>query len=318
MNDLFHRGSSHNKRREISRSVLALFAILAASALWYLLRPAAISWIARTSLGCPSRAPIVAAVLRESYDTIPTDGEINASDPFPWTRLATYIFPEPGWVAWESVRETKQLRDSSWLYHWRTTFVDHDFDLVGSIGAMQRPLLTPAEDIDGDGRWELVLEFQATPWENSKSPNVKRLAVVRIGKDDNQIAWIGLIDADWWSRKLTRIKPIWRDEDGDGVKELVFVTVVYKRLPQGGAGFDPPTTVAIFEWDRPGGVLRPRSLPEDAGIISWTPFQSEPVRAEIDADIESLLAKLLPLPEGFGVHPAPPPANSPSTPSDSQ
>lgn len=273
--------------------VVVLVAVLVASALWYSLRPVAVAWIARTSLGCPSRAPIVAAELRGRYDTIPTDGEINVKNPFPWTRLTTSFFPEPGWILWESVRETEQLGDNSWLYHWRTTFADHNSDFVGSIGTIQRPRVAPAQDIDGDGLWEIVLQFQATPWANPNGPDVKRWAVVRLGQDYNEIVWIGLSDFLLWSQKSTRIKPIWRDEDGDGVKELVFVTVVFRRLPQGGVGFDPPNTVAVFEWDRAGGVLLPRSLPQDSGIITWTPPGAKPLRVEQDADIESVLADLL-------------------------
>lgn len=317
MNDLFHRNSVDDKHREIRRLVIVSVAVLVASASWYSLRPVALTWIARTSLGCPSRAPIVAAALRGRYDTIPTDGEINAIDPFPWTRLRTYFFPEPGWILWESVRRREPFGDGSMLDHWRTTFADHNFDFVGSIGTIQRPLVAPAQDIDGDGRREIVLECRATPWPDAKSRNVTRWAVIRLADNHNQIAWIGLSDFLLWSRKSTRLKPIWRDEDGDGVDELVFVTVVLKRQPQGGVGFDPPRTVAVFEWDRAGGVIQPRSLPSDSGIITWSPPGAEPVRVERDADIESVLADLLPVPDGFGVSPTTQPPIPPAGQSDS-
>lgn len=311
MNDLFQRRSVDDKQSEIRRMAVVLFAVLVASASWHALRPIALAWIAQTSLGCPSRAPIVAAVLRGKYDTIPTDSEINAFTTFPWTRLGTSFFPKPGWVWWESVRETEQLSPNSWLHHWRTTFADHNFDAVGSIGTTLRPLVAPAQDTDGDGCWEVVLETQATPWQEAKNRNVKRWAIVRLGENHNEVAWIGLGDQSLWSRKSTRIKPIWRDEDGDGVDELVFVTVVVKRLPQGGVGFDPPTVVAVFEWDRAGGILLPRLLPQDTGIMTWTAPDAESVRVEQDADIESVLNDLLPVPDGFGVAPG----AAPSTPS---
>ena len=320
MNDLFQRGSPRDKRGEIRRLVVALITILAASAVWHLSRPAAISWIARSSLGCQPRSRIIAAALRPKFETVPVQHEyLNASGlPYRGLSLWSWWRPERGWIMWESVRHRERTAGGGWLDHLKITLVDHKFDLLGEAGVNRTVIVAQPGDRDGDGRWELVFELSATPWQDYPNRDVQRWAVIRLGDDHNEIAWIGLSDHLFWSQKSTRIKPIWRDEDGDGVKELVFVTVVFKRLPQGGVGFDPPSTVAVFEWDRSGGVLQPRSLPEDAGIISWTPFQSEPVRAEIDADIESLLAKLLPLPEGFGVHPAPPPANSPSTPSDSQ
>ena len=320
MSDFFHRGSPRDKRREVSRLVIALITVLAASVVWHLLRPAATSWIARSSLGCPPRSRIIAAALRPKFETVPVQHEyLNASGfPYPGLSLWSLWRPERGWIMWESVRHRERISGGGSLDHLKITLVDHNFDLLGTAGIRRTAMVAQPGDSDGDGRWELVFELGATPWQDYQTQDVQRWAVIRLGYDHNEIAWIGLSDHLLWSQKSTRIKPIWRDEDGDGIDELVFVTVVVKRLPQGDLGFELPKAVAVFEWDRPGGVLQPRSLPEDAGIISWTPAEEEPVRAEIDADIESLLSELLPVPQGFGVSPASAPATSSSGESDAQ
>jgi hypothetical protein len=97
-----------------------------------------------------------------------------------------------------------------------------------------------------------------------------------------------------------RVRPFWRDEDGDGRQELVFVTRTYIKLPNGDVGLKPPETVAVFAWDRPGGVLRPRLLPPNGSFVSWTPPDGTPVKVAQESQLDPILRKLCPLPDNFG------------------
>ena len=320
MRDLLRRNSFDTRRTEFRRLVIGVAAILSASISWHVLRLPIVSWIAHSSVGCPSRAVIIASVLRREHQTVPANNELTyrQGQPYPTKWLWTHWFPEPGWIVWESVREVEKTGSNSQIYKWMITVADHNLELVGSLGTARNILAAPVNDFDGDGQWEVVLQYDATPWEKAKEQHIKRWAVIRLGHDSNEIVWIGLSDFLLWSQKSTRIKPIWRDEDDDGVMELVFVTVKVKKLPNGELGFDPPTTVAVFEWDRVEGILRPRLLPDDSGIISWTPPADGGIQVEQDAEMKEVLAGLLPVPEGFGFRrasiPADPPQDTPDSP----
>jgi hypothetical protein len=169
----------------------------------------------------------------------------------------------------------------------------------------------PPADADGDGRWEVLGETLAVPLDSLKQRDVRRWAVIRLGTTSNQIVWVGLVDANVWSRRRARLKPIWRDEDGDGVAELVFVTLVINFTPQRTLTCPPPQTVAVFGWDRPGGVLREQTPAADQSVISWNPPQSA-LEVPVDADLEPILADLLPVPDGFGLSPSTQPASAPA------
>jgi hypothetical protein len=119
-------------------------------------------------------------------------------------------------------------------------------------------------------------------------------AVVRLGAEDNEIVWAGMIDTSVWRSRQARLKPIWRDMDGDGSDELVFITVETARTPDGGIVFKPPQTIAVFEWTSPGGVLRTRLLPNGCGILPWNPQGEVPMRVHHTADLDPLVRELLP------------------------
>jgi hypothetical protein len=119
--------------------------------------------------------------------------------------------------------------------------------------------------------------------------------VLRLGDEHNEIVWVGLMDESIWHSRRIRLKPIWRDEDGDGRDEFVFITVETARTAKGGIVFKPSQTVAVFEWDEPGGMLLPKLLPDESGITLWTPRNGIPVQVDQDTDLEPLVRELLPV-----------------------
>jgi hypothetical protein len=94
------------------------------------------------------------------------------------------------------------------------------------------------------------------------------------------------------------VDPIWRDEDGDGLRELVFVTRVLTQDPLFGLGYEPARTVAVFEWSSVGGVLRAREVPRDCGVIGWSRATVGPIWPTVP--IWSIASQLFPVPEDFG------------------
>lgn len=173
---------------------------------------------------------------------------------------------------------------------WQTTAVDGRLRLRGKLRAAGDYLIDPPMHIDADGQWKAMLAIPA------REPFVY-YAVLRMGGTANEIIWLGLLDESSWSSRGIRVKPRWEDTDGDGIQDLVFITVVITRGPSGGIVFKPPEIVAAFKLDRPGGVLRPETLPKDCGITPWNPPNQAPVSLDQKTDLESVFRKLLPVPE---------------------
>ena len=317
MSDLLHRHKYDSRRQEIRRIAIAVVLILATSGTWYAVRPFLVCWAARSSVGwltpgfCehPGRHRLLAAALRASNPCVPEDRDLFGED---WSHLDSHCLPRPGWVAWPSGFKERRNPDGSYMnYFARFNYADHRLHAKGGINWPWLPDAPPG-DMDGDGRWELVICDSAT--EDDEDRYVSRGAVVRLGETRNEIAWIGLVDSNLWAKTATRVKPIWRDEDHDGRRELVLVTVVYVVLPGGRGSFQPPKTVAVFEWDSPGGTLVPRHLPDDCGILPWTPPGGRPVPIAPDEELEPVLGDLHPLPEDFGTRWNPPSLPPTSTP----
>jgi len=300
VNRMLQRHSSESLRSECRRELIVVSLLLVASAGWYALRPALIRQTAIQSVGCPGREHLLAVAIRQAGFRILEDGRpVSAGVE---GRVFTHCLPRPGWVLWES-----EALEQPCL-----AFADQHLRLQGTVRS-EEGIAAPPGDMDGDGRWEIVLRYSPIPEEDPDVRYLRGWTVVRLGSANNEIVWLGMTDCNLWSSRGARVKPIWRDEDGDGQKELVFVTVVTVNLPGRRIGFKPPQTVAVFEWDAPGGVLRPRLLPTDCGVVSWKPTESGPVEVAWDVELEPLLRQLHPVPEGFGQSAATAPATSPST-----
>lgn len=158
----------------------------------------------------------------------------------------------------------------------------------------------PPEDVDGDGHWEVLLDCDAFDYD-PEAPARNRLiltTVVRLGETMNEVVWAGLTGFDFHPDANTyyRIVPIWRDEDGDGRKELVFVT---REATKSQPGFKKPRTAAVIEWDTARGILQPRGDLEASGVLPWEPPEGRPLVVDPDEDLRPVLMELMPLPQEF-------------------
>lgn len=296
MTELFHRQSRDARRDEYVRIAICGIALTCASVVWHVTRSAMIHRAAQSSVGCQARTRLIAAALRTRYAGVPRDDVLWSPSAGP--TLWTHSLPRLGWVAWQTYSNPRQLPDTSWHWDSQLQFADDHLLLKGRISPSPGVSVPPL-DADGDGRWEFVVEFLATPLATQRERDVRRVAVVRLGRDGNEVAWVGLVDANAWAFHRARIEPVWRDEDGDAGSELHFVPLVFARGRAQTPAFKELPTVAILEWDRPGGVLRERLTSTDGTLLSWT-APPAPFRVAVQEPLDKRLADLLPVPDGFG------------------
>lgn len=281
MNPVFERSCYDSRRHEMRFLVVTVLVLLVASALWHGVRSTVVYRVACSSIGCPGREPLIADALRHRYAGFPD------YDPQLWN----YSLAKPEWIAWSSVREYVPLGDGSKLPKWQVTVANHNLTVRGVIAKDRLSLLPPA-DRDTDGLCEVVMEIG--PPQDDVQQDFVWWVVLRLGNEHNEIVWIGLMDESIWHSRRIRLKPIWRDEDGDGQDEFVFITVETVRTPVGGIIFKPPETIAVFEWTSPGGVLRTRLLHDDSGIRIWSPDGRVPMRVDQETDLVPLVRELMP------------------------
>ena len=314
VNSVLERHSQDSRRREFVRLGIGVSLAAVMGLAGYAVRPSLVRWAAERSVGCPGREDLLASALRQDDRDFHDDSEqVSKSRRWRWSRrldnLRTHSLPRPGWIRGPADLAESRDTDATFEFFWRGIgYADGRLRRRGALIWPSRELAAPA-DTDGDERWELLLSDDASTYEDDRS--IKRYVVVRLGESNNEIVWIGLSDYWAWKRRGARIKPIWRDEDGDSVEELVFETIATVRLPGGRLGFRPLETVAVFAWDRPGGVLRPRALPDGDEMLIWEPPETGPVQVPQNADLAPILESLLPLPDDFG-EPPPPPTTAPA------
>lgn len=148
-------------------------------------------------------------------------------------------------------------------------------------------------DRDGDGRWEVVLGYDTGYEECQTGAEPFYWAVVRLGGEVNELAWVGGLECGALRAPNRHIWPRWVDEEGDGLVELVFTR--YKKSPTAWWSWTALETVGVLEWDKPGGVLRPREPQRGNEVLSWDRV-GDVVRFEADADLLSILWDLFPDP----------------------
>ncbi|HEV8694078.1 MAG TPA: hypothetical protein VGQ93_07840 [Lysobacter sp.] len=304
---MFARHSFDARRTEYVRLVVCMAGLLVTSGTWHASRPGLIRRAAESSVGCSVRGKLMAAALRANYAEVPADDELWSPSAGP--RLWTHSLPRPGWVAWRSVRRISERADGVTVWESITHIADERLREQGSLRGIEPEW--PPVDADGDGQWEVFCESFGVPLDSLKQRDVRRWAVIRLGVASNQVAWVGLVDGNAWSSRRARLKPIWRDEDGDGVPELVFVTLVINLKPPRTITLQAPQTVAVFAWDHRGGVLGERTPAADQSVIAWDPPLA-PVEVPIGADMQRILEELLRVPEDFGWAPNTQPASLPA------
>jgi len=191
----------------------------------------------------------------------------------------------------------------------RYAVVNANLDLVGAIVGSSLPRLPTPGDRDADGCIETVTS--CIPDIANPTRSARMWATVRLGPATNAVAGIVLVDYTPWRAARVWIRPEWGDEDADGRQELLLLAWPRGRLPSGRMGFLPPETLAVFEWNHPGGILRPKTVPNDGFFLVWTPPDGKPYPFSPDECVDDVARKLLPIPDAFGV-PATAPAASQS------
>lgn len=286
MSDLFVRHRATARSKEVRYLVLGLAGLLAAGIAWHLLlRPTAVDLLARSSLGCEARRLLIAAALLQRYPEQSVSIDSVMSNCAPW----------PATVTWAV---TGQPRAGKALHPTQThVLADARLDRLGSFRSYERSfhLVPPHADRDRDGRLELTCQQLSIDFRDKHFRVAPPgYAVIRVGEQSNEIA--GLI-ATWdppdpWTVQYV----LWQDQDGDGLDELLLRRQT--GMPRAGLPrlWGTPETVAVLEWDRPGGVLRPRYLREDAGLAVWSPSDGEPYGFPTDAVVNDVLRELLPPP----------------------
>jgi hypothetical protein len=280
MKEFLNRACFDARPKEWCRCAILLVIVLSGSALWYGTRDFVVYQLAKSSTGCPGRNELIVAGLRQCGSLGEDDvaHQLNAS----WV--------ESSWIAWTIMRECEPAKGA--VRFWKSVTVVADLDLIvrGEIEGHSYIFLPP-DDRDGDGRCEIVMKMVEA--ESEASQDLVWWVVARILDGRNEIVWVGLVDEDFWHSRSIRPKPIWRDEDGDGREELVFITVETVRTKNGGIIFKPPEAIAVFEWASSGGILRTKLLSADSHLIPWRPAEPVPLLVEQDADLEQLVREFV-------------------------
>lgn len=262
-----------------------VFVLGIASISWRWTVDGLVYYAARSSIGCPGRESLIAAALHHADPSL-------ADYPAGWEYSPgwKYNIAQPEWIAWTTRRRDVIPQESGSRHlEWQVMVADSNLVVNGIIAGGNLSL--PPEDADGDGKCEVVMDI--VPLRDEGRQDIVWRAVVRVEDDHNEIVWLGLFDPSTWNARRIRLKPIWRDEDGDGKKEFAIITVEFVRTPSGGA-FNAPEVIAVFDWTSPGGVLQTRSLPDDCGIVPWNRETGTPLRIEQGADLDAIVRELLP------------------------
>ena len=289
----FERNCYSPPRPEIRRLAIAAAVLLVFSALWHWGPPLVLRYAAGLSLGWPGRTDLVRDALARGL------ARSKAATLTPNTIIWARNSPGGDYVIWNerTALGRPPVHPRERFLH-RSHFADHRLRYQGRYTRIRMlTARTSAGDMDGDGKWELVLGTTPTNVYGKigtaprPAARQKRFAVIRLGPESNEVVWAGLVNSSLPEDKETRIVPLFRDEDGDGIQELVFITK--KKLPRPKQGFEPPETVAVFEWDRPGGSLRARFLAPHSGLVAWTPPEFPPLRVPRDRALDGAISQAL-------------------------
>ena len=300
MSDIFNRRCRPSPTVAIRAYVVGLAAVLLASVAWHALRPYVTRSLACSSLGCEPRAKLITGAIDELYPR--PRAYVLGGEPM----LRSFRQGDQGGVSWWL--DWGQLRPDQAAVARGSIFVaDRDVDYRGLLRseAMMDPKALSA-DWDQDGTVEVTL-FAFAPAEPGYF--CEYWAVVRLGVEANEL--VGLV-------ALVRSVPAgsvvptcaWCDEDEDGTLEFVFARV---RLASAGQPSSRGAAVAVFEWTEPGGVLRPRVVPDDGSMLVWTPPDGRPHRFPADKLVDDVCQELLPAPRDLGAPAASQPASAPTS-----
>lgn len=315
MSAIFSRRRTSSARSVVCDYVIGLACVLVASLAWHGLRAYVVRALACSSVGCEARAKLITGAIDELYP-----------------RQRVYVLG--GEPVLRSYRQGNR-GGVAWLVDWaagsgvqppsigsQTAVADANLNWRGSLRLQRSPWRSPdlGVDRDGDGAFEVAVSFQPGAFflYNKYSGSVY-WPVVRVGRESNEIVGLVVTRFDV-TRAGTLLLPGWYDEFGDGTDDWVFpgagspITALLRGTrpsPPQRPGSSLP--VAVFKWTEPGGVLRPRVVPDDGSMLVWTPADGRPYRFPADKLVDEVCQELLPVPEGFGATPASQPASSPTS-----
>lgn len=300
MSEIYQRGAGKGKFRDLRRVLFATLLVLAASAAWFLLRPAVIRRAARMSIGGPNRPRLVRAAIQQVRGKLPSGFLAETVSP-------TYSQPAPGGFTWrESVTDENGTVTSS-----RFVIADHRFREVGSVRAKQIAWQRIG-DFNGDGKPD-VLWVNWDPTPRLPGGFVQTSMVIHTRGDQNEISGILLLD---WNRITTPARSagsVFLDTDNDGVQELVVRSYSFAPPPKGKSAITAAIDVAVFEWAAPDGVLRARHMPNDGTVAFWAPPDGRPYSFPADRSIDDVLKELIPDPASLFPPPVTQPASEPAS-----
>jgi hypothetical protein len=277
-------------QHDLRRLVILLPALALVCVTWHLVRPALVLALARSSLGCESRAGLVGAALHARYPQL-----CAMYDGWWAVVVQSWRTANSAGVFW-NIRPPGQPVGPSVSYG----VADETLTLRGTVMTQYLPISSVPGDWDNDGRVELVTNFAPLTTTHFRSnASVPGSAILRLGIDHNEIVAALLVDYSSLSRGSDSLQLEWRAADGKGGAELLLMR--YTRAPSGTAGARMSSEViAALDWDAPGGILRPRLLPDDGSVLVWTPKDGHPLAVAVDEPLDPLLVRLVPLPPGFG------------------
>ncbi len=309
MSNIFNRRWRTSPTVAIRAYVVGLAAVLLASVAWHALRPYVTRGLARSSIGCDARAKLIAGAIDELYPRL----RVRALGGEPM--LCSFRQGDQGGVSW--LMDWEQLPpDQAAAARGLTIVADLDLNYCGTLRSQAMigdPQALPG-DWDQGGAVEVTV-FATTAGERSyvfaMAPSYfcEYWAVVRLGGEANELVGLVALVRSVSAGSVVEA-PTWRDEDEDGTLEFVFVPVLLTSAVQTSSRGE---AVAVFEWTEPGGVLRPRVVPDDGNMLVWTPADGRPHRFPADKLVDEVCQELLPVPEGFGATPASQPASAPTS-----
>lgn len=264
MNCVLVRPTRSTWREDLARLALVSALLTAGGIGWHVLRPHLIGAVARSSVGCAARSELLAHVLSGAHP-----GQF-----------------QDAYRCWSTYGRRARLVEcySRVGSEDKVSFADHALDPIGSVTCLH--VSGYADDMDGDGRIELAAWLAA--WPPRYPTGVIWSAAVRLGRQDNQV--LGLLM--YPQQGSPALRDAWRDEDGDGLVELVLLAV---PIPGKTTSTQPSPTqaAAVFEWTAPGGILRPRYMPADGSVTFWSPPDGQPLPLASDESLNSVLDRVL-------------------------
>jgi hypothetical protein len=310
MSDVFSRQAGGDRTKGVRRLLVGAALVVVLSITWHGLRPYLVRALARSSIGCPTRTNLVAAGVRDLYPQFPVAEAPHG--PKVWSHRG----PSHGLVTWQAEPEVEPLKPGDQPRIARYVLADEKLAYVGSVYSSYPPLLASPGDWDADGRVEITGSC-VSALSALGSIGSLNAWVVRPGAMANEVGGIIVVDTQQWQKQSMHLWPYWRDENADGRAELAFVAWRIGALPGGRTGVLSQETVAVFEWSEPGGILRPRHIPDDGSFLVWTPEDGKPYEFSPDTVVDDVCRELLPIPDDFGQpsasQPASQPASEPST-----